>query len=116
VRAGWSGDVGELVDQGGDGVAVAFEGLAFVVGGVDLFERGRPSGAAGSAPTSVSLGDDTGGPTRYRGVTSPRCHTRIRSVVLKRRTDSPNEGQTDGIHDRGANQRYWSTLHIPGGQ
>jgi hypothetical protein len=46
VRAGWSGDVGELLDRGGDGVAVAFEGLAFVVGGVDLFARGRPSGAA----------------------------------------------------------------------
>jgi hypothetical protein len=35
----WCGDVGELVSECGDGVAVAFEGLAFVVGEVKLFEH-----------------------------------------------------------------------------
>jgi hypothetical protein len=35
----WCGNLREAVREGGDGVAVAFEGFAFVVGEVELFER-----------------------------------------------------------------------------
>jgi hypothetical protein len=38
-RSGWGGDIGELGCEGGHGLPVAFECLAFVVGEVELFEH-----------------------------------------------------------------------------
>lgn len=38
-RSGWGGDIGELLNKSGDGVAVALEGFAFVVSEVELLEH-----------------------------------------------------------------------------
>jgi len=38
-RSSWGGDIGELGCEGGNGLPVAFECLAFAVGEVELFEH-----------------------------------------------------------------------------
>ena len=38
-RSSWGGDIAELGCEGGNGLPVAFECLAFVVGEVELFEH-----------------------------------------------------------------------------
>jgi hypothetical protein len=74
-RSSWGGDIGELGCEGGNGLPVAFECVAFVVGEVELFEHlldsaldleelsfggvlGEVEGAAGAGEAVGALGEE----------------------------------------------------------